>query len=433
MDSGVLIWADDEAPPVPEVTEGKVYTLSGENPLMALSVVAQVMVDLAHHRQRVQLRPALAQESAVPQIGVFVCKCGDKIDGLLEVDALVEKVRSLPNVNYAQSLSFACQPEAAALITSSMKVRGLNRAVLAACSCCSLDQVCDSCTFQRVRCKSNLLGIPFQLADLPVEFVNIREQCAWAHRDDPLLAMVKARGLIAAAAARASLLTYPPRPTVEIEGRVLALGEGEAAVICANALRMQGLAVAQSEEIPVAIEGSLGQFTITLYSDNWRWQVEASVLVLAPAQEAQMAHITPRPGLFFCSVDGDAELVAKAVATKVGVLLGSGQIIADYNVAQVDSSRCVGCGTCESVCEYLAVSLVEVSDPVEPDPISTLMGTSHEEGARMLAQVNPALCQGCGTCAAHCPSNAIAAGCSTDKQLEAMLAVMLEKSRVEMR
>ena len=66
-----------------------------------------------------------------------------------------------------------------------------------------LDQVCESCTYQRIRCKSNLLSVPFDLVNLPIEFINIREQCAWAHRDEPARGTAKAERLIAAGVAKA--------------------------------------------------------------------------------------------------------------------------------------------------------------------------------------------------------------------------------------
>jgi len=48
-----------------------------------------------------------------------------------------------------------------------------------------------------------------------------------------------------------------------------------------------------------------------------------------------------------------------------------------------------------------------------------------EEGEHLVSRIDPALCRGCGTCAARCPSSAITAGYSTDEQIEAMLAAML--------
>jgi heterodisulfide reductase subunit A-like polyferredoxin len=241
--------------------------------------------------------------------------------------------------------------------------------------------------------------------------------------------MSKAERLIAAGVARASMLLPVPRPVVEIDGRVLVTGGGGAAVVCANALRMQGFVVAHSEELPVAIAGSLGQFTVTLSRNHWQWQVDASVVVLAPTDESQVAHFVPQRGLFVCPVEGDATMTGTALAAQVGALLGSGQILADHNVARVDPFRCLGCGTCESVCEYRAVRTVEVGDPTEPDLIRLLIEETdrglQDESVPMVAQVNAALCQGCGTCAATCPSSAIQAGCSSDRQIEAMLTALL--------
>jgi heterodisulfide reductase subunit A-like polyferredoxin len=281
----------------------------------------------------------------------------------------------------------------------------LNQVVLAACSCCSLDQVCESCTYQRVRCKSNLLSIPFDLVNLPAEFVNIREQCAWVHRDDPAKGTAKAERLIAAAVAKVNL-SHPvlraPRPVTDLDTRVLVAGSGAAAEVCANALRAQHFAVTYSPNLPLSIQGALGCFTVAQNGVS----IETTVVVLAPANEGELDHLTRRSGLFICSPVDDPEMIGAAVAAQVGAALGGGRIIADHNIAYVNAAHCRACGTCESVCQHLAIKVNEVS------------------GGRV-AQVDPSLCQGCGTCIAHCPSSAIAGGYSTDRQIEAMLAAIL--------
>jgi heterodisulfide reductase subunit A-like polyferredoxin len=48
------------------------------------------------------------------------------------------------------------------------------------------------------------------------------------------------------------------------------------------------------------------------------------------------------------------------------------------------------------------------------------------------AWVDPNICTGCGTCAAHCPSGAITAGYASDKQLAAMLeAILADKVKAD--
>ena len=428
LDAGAIIWADGPPPTLPEVTEGRLYHLSSDDPLIASALTVRVMADLARYRQGPAVLAAHSHPAGdSPRIGLFICRCGDRIDQVLNVDRLVSELGSLPHVVRATSHSFSCQPETAEKIKRVVAEHDLDRMVLDACSCCSLDQVCDSCTFQRVRCKKNLLGVPHDLLPLPAEFVNIREQCAWVHRDDPAMAMAKAKRLIAAAVAKASLFSHALRPVVEIEGPVLVAGPGAAAIICANALRRQNLPVAHCEELPVAIDGSLGQFTVTLRRDARQWQVDASAIVLAPVEDVQSSQILPQHGIFICPADGNPDLTGRAMAAQVGAVVGSGWIVADHNVARVDPTRCLGCATCETVCQYQAVRVVKL-DPTEPDPIQLLMetaGRSPLQEVKMVAQVNAALCQGCGTCAATCPSTAIVAGYSSDKQIKAMLGAIL--------
>jgi heterodisulfide reductase subunit A len=67
----------------------------------------------------------------------------------------------------------------------------------------------------------------------------------------------------------------------------------------------------------------------------------------------------------------------------------------DLDVAEVDESKCIGCGVCVSVCPFDAVS-------------------KDESG---IARVDEETCKGCGSCAASCPKKAIRMRASTDEIL----------------
>ena len=76
---------------------------------------------------------------------------------------------------------------------------------------------------------------------------------------------------------------------------------------------------------------------------------------------------------------------AQAAVARAVTVLSSAEIWLSGTVANIELSKCVGCGVCWTVCPYQAI---------DPD----------ENG---LAVVNEALCKGCGTCVAACPAQVI--------------------------
>jgi heterodisulfide reductase subunit A-like polyferredoxin len=274
--------------------------------------------------------------------------------------------------------------------------------VLAACSCCSLDQVCDSCTYQRVRCKLQTSNVKRETS-VGYEFVNIREQCAWVHADEPAAATTKARSLIASAVAKVRRDEARARGVVPLEQSVLVVGNGVAGAACADALQAQGLRVFRSEAPALSVSGSVGNFTAVMPERGEELRVGA--IVLASEADLEVGGL----GVFAYDPDnGHAPQVwGMATASRIGALLGQGWAVVEPIIAQVDAGRCRACGTCQELCEFHAVRVGEDGRGV------------------LVAQVDMAACQGCGTCVAHCPSGAITAGYSTDRQIEAMLGELV--------
>jgi len=149
------------------------------------------------------------------RVGVFICQCGSadagEISKVIDTSWINIQTSTWPGVIHAEVLPFSCSPDGAEIIEAAIKDQNLNRIVIAGCTCCSIDQVCYSCTYQRVRCKNNLKlftqperssALGSNHPDAKFGFVNIREQCSWIHEDNPKAATTKATALIAGAVAR---------------------------------------------------------------------------------------------------------------------------------------------------------------------------------------------------------------------------------------
>lgn len=111
---------------------------------------------------------------------------------------------------------------------------------------------------------------------------------------------------------------------------------------------------------------------------------------------------------------GEVCSAAASAAVKATAILGRGFVELDPFVAEVDLDRCSGTGACVEAClNDGALSLVELD--------------RNGEAVRR-AQVNPALCLGCGACVAVCPEAAIQVKGWTLNQYEAMVdAIVAEQ------
>ena len=108
---------------------------------------------------------------------------------------------------------------------------------------------------------------------------------------------------------------------------------------------------------------------------------------------------SPTAGIFLSGVcQGPKDIPetvsqAGAAAAKVIGLLSKKELTANACTAQPDEGRCNGCGECEKVCPYGAISYEEKE-----------MRVPGKTEKRRVARINTALCQGCGACTVACPS-----------------------------
>ncbi len=368
------------------------------------------------------------------RIGVFICQCGDSIANVVDTQTLCRQAADWAGVVTSQVLPFSCSPEGGKQIKDAVLAHDLNRVTLAACACCSLDQVCYSCSYQRIRCKQNLdifgnkssaIQLPdtFTYAQVAFEFVNIREQCAWVHSDDPRAATAKATALISAAVTKTRMMSVRQLESKPIDRSTLILGNGSGVQPCREKLINLGIAVKHMESSPKHVARTEGRFVAhkngviqkaaslvlipqDLLEANRLWTAFEPNYTRVSLPSINQVPETRRPGVFYCDPTLDSSVAGAAAAIRVSAWLGKSAAAPESNLAVVNSHRCRGCNNCVTICEFGAPRL----SGIEPNRRSV---------------IDPLICMGCGTCAAHCPSGAITAGYSSDAQLEGMIAAVL--------
>ncbi len=104
----------------------------------------------------------------------------------------------------------------------------------------------------------------------------------------------------------------------------------------------------------------------------------------------------------------DSVAQGAAAAASALSLLDHGSVELEPFTAFVSAEKCGACHTCEGLCPYSAIAMVEWN-------------------GRKVAQVNEVLCKGCGVCAAACPAGAVTQYGFSNDQVLAEIEGMLVK------
>ncbi|MHA1145265.1 MAG: 4Fe-4S binding protein [Candidatus Helarchaeota archaeon] len=104
----------------------------------------------------------------------------------------------------------------------------------------------------------------------------------------------------------------------------------------------------------------------------------------------------------------DTVAQAKGAASGAISLMARGEIEIEPYFAVVNEALCSGCRTCELLCPFGAIEMLQC-------------------GTGLRAWINDALCKGCGTCVAACPAGAIKQNHFSDQQIYAQIIAALEE------
>ncbi len=102
----------------------------------------------------------------------------------------------------------------------------------------------------------------------------------------------------------------------------------------------------------------------------------------------------------------DTVAQAKGAAAAAAVPLAQGRVKIDPTISEIDREKCSGCGICEPLCPYGAISMVENDD------------------GQPRARIEMTQCKGCGVCTTACPSTAIALHGYSENQIMAQISAL---------
>ncbi len=176
-----------------------------------------------------------------PRIGVFICRCGNNIGGVVDVPGVKEYAASLGNVVHADENLYTCSQDTQEKIKKAIEEHHLNRVIVASCSPRTHEPL-----FQETIREAGLNRYLFEMA-------NIRDQCSWVHMDHKPEATSKARDLIRMAVSNARLNRPLQELTKGVTKRGLVIGGGLSGMTAALGLAEQGF-----EAVLVEKEGELG-------------------------------------------------------------------------------------------------------------------------------------------------------------------------------
>jgi heterodisulfide reductase subunit A len=211
-----------------------------------------------------ELPPERDVEGEEPRLGVFICKCGINIGGVVDVPEVVEYAKTLPNVAYAEWNLYTCSQDTQERIKENIEEHDLNRVVVASCTPRTHEPL-----FQNTTREGGLNQYLFEMA-------NIRDQCSWIHMHDPGDATAKSKDLVRMAIAKARLLEPLAKSEIPVTQKALVVGGGIAGMTAALEIADQGFEtyIVEREEV---MGGIANRIQYTLWDEDIQGELKGMV------------------------------------------------------------------------------------------------------------------------------------------------------------
>lgn len=408
-------------------------------------------------------------KQAPPRVGVFFCRCDGAVSDYADLEAAADHIKGAdPNVVHVRVFNNLCKKEDPAALKEDLVKYGIERVVVGACACCSLEHHCSTCHLQRDRCRDNVTDGASVERSL-YEFISIREHVAWVHKDSKEDANLALKRMTAMAAAKASMLEPYDKVKTPSAKSAMVAGAGPGSITAALTLADLGfdvrlfdagfdidgwvdgeaaktMVVSQAQislkdavklvkghpkvkifnsAKVIGVEGSVGKYEVTFDRDGFTGVVTVGVLLVGDDSksaggkgraETFATRLPPQDGYFKIKAAkefADAVLQGSLAASQAGSILAQGGVTVLPFLAEIVDENCIGCKRCD-VCPFGAIGFKDTYVDLSMFSVENYSFKSQK------ATVDPALCTGCGMCAMECTCLAIEMVNLSDEQMSAM-------------
>jgi heterodisulfide reductase subunit A len=267
------------------------------------------------------------------KIGVFLSDCGNQLSQILDFDAIINYVKEVPGVALVARASEFWRGEGLKTIVEAVKGKKVNRVVVAE----TIPKLSEINILEAVE-KAGLN--PYL-----TEIIDLKDHCAWPHKDSPKEATEKAKAMLLAAIERAKLLEPIEKLEFPATKSVLIIGGGIAGMQAAEDLAEMGFEVYLIEKEPFlgGLAARAGRFFPT---------DDCAICIQSPASNLKNVTHTSRKCVYrsgFTEIP-NLNVLTNSKVLKVEGVPGNYKITIEKKPRYVNEEKCVACDLCTSVC-----------------------------------------------------------------------------------
>jgi len=324
---------------------------------------------------------------AEARVGVFLSDCGKQLSVILDFTAITDHVKEVSGVVLVERSNEFWRGKGLQIIMDAVKSGKINRVVVAE----SLPKLSEVNIAQAVE--------EAGLNPYLVEVIDLKDQCAWPHREKPKEATEKAKAMLLAAIERAKLLEPLKKLEFPALKSALVIGGGIAGMQTAEDLADLGLQVNLVERAPFlgGLAARAGRFFPT---------DDCAICIQAPASDVKTITHTSRKCVYRSGLSEipNLNILTNSKVFDVEGVPGNYKVTIEKKPRYVNELKCVGCDLCTTVC------------PVEvPDEYNAKLKTRKAIYMNVpnvyppVYVIDESACKfhDCAKCVEVCPTNAI--------------------------